>query len=307
MSAAEIAERLVTPEEAAEERSLSFALIADSGIITTWLVVGLLGGSLTVIAETIRAVLMIAIEVFAYVLMRRLHRGRLTDLEFGTGKLEQVANLLIGGGMLVGAAWIVSGAVAIVDGDRPVSAPIWLAAGALSIAANLMVNITAWDAMRRALHRDSSLVMLAQFKARTVKLVSSGVVIVTLTVAALAPDVVVVAWADAAGSVFVAVLIFVNGIQILRACIPDLLDRSAGRDVRGTVEQALARHAGDFEQIERLRSRRSGRAVFVEATLAFEAGLAMGEVDRRIAAIRETMLAEIEHGDIAILVSVAGS
>ena len=121
MSVVEIAERLVTPQEAAEERSLEFALFADSGIITTWLVVGLLGGSLTVIAETIRAILMIAIEVFAYVLMRRLNRGRLTDLEFGTGKLEQVANLLIGGGMLVGAAWIFSGAVAMVDGDRPVS------------------------------------------------------------------------------------------------------------------------------------------------------------------------------------------
>ena len=31
----------------------------------------------------------------------------------------------------------------------------------------------------------------------------------------------------------------------------------------------------------------------------------MGEVDRRIAAIRATMLAEIEHGDISILTSAA--
>jgi divalent metal cation (Fe/Co/Zn/Cd) transporter len=130
-------------------------------------------------------------------------------------------------------------------------------------------------------------------------------VIVTLTTAALAPDVVVVAWADAIGSVFVAGLIIVNATQILRDCIPDLLDRSAGRDVRATVEQALARHAGEFQQLERLRSRRSGRTVFVEATLAFEAGLAMGEVDRRIAAIRATMLVEIEHGDISIQASVA--
>jgi len=91
----------------------------------------------------------------------------------------------------------------------------------------------------------------------------------------------------------------------LRDCIPDLLDRSAGKIVRGAVERALARHAADFHRLERLRSRRSGRAVFVEVTLAFEAGLAMGEVSRRIAAIRGTMLAEIEHGDIAILASVS--
>lgn len=301
MSAMEIAPRPVTPEQAAEEQSLFFALFADSFMLTTWVLVGVLGGSLTVIAELIRGGLMMSIEVFAYVLMRRLHRGQLTDLEFGTGKLEQVANLLIGGGMLAAAAWIFSGALAIVAGERNVSTPLWLAIGALTGATNVVVNFTSWDGMRRAVRGESSLVMLAQFKSRTVKLVASCFVIVTLTTAALAPDVVVVAWADAIGSVFVAVFIVVNAIGILRECVPDLLDRSAGRSVRGAVDRALARHAADFHRLERLRSRRSGRAVFVEVTLAFESGLAMGEVNRRISAIRETLLAEIEHGDISIL------
>ena len=299
------AARPITSEEAAEERSVLFALLADTVMITLWISAGVLGGSLTVIAESIRGALMMSIEVFAYFLMRRLHRGQLTDLEFGTGKLEQVVNLLIGGGMLVGAAWIFSGAVAIVDGDRPVSIPIWLAAGAIVGACNVVANGTSWDGMRRALRGESSLVMLAQFKARTVKVICSCFVIVTLTTAALAPDEVVVAWADAVGAVFVACFTVVNGIDILRDCIPDLLDRSAGKDVRATVERALARHAAEFRQLVRLRSRRSGRAVFVEVTLAFEAGLAMGEVNRRIAVIRATMLAEIDHGDISILASVA--
>ena len=303
----QVAARPVKAEEAAEEHSVFLALLADTVMITLWISAGVLGGSLTVIAESIRGGLMMSIEVFAYFLMRRLHRGQLTDLEFGTGKLEQVVNLLIGGGMLAGAAWILSGAVAIIDGDRSVSIPIWLAAGAIVGACNVVANGTSWDGMRRALRGESSLVMLAQFKARTLKLVNSGFVIVTLTTAALAPDVVVVAWADAIGAVFVACFTAVNGIEILRDCIPDLLDRSAGTDVRATVERALARHAAEFRRLERLRSRRSGRAVFVEVTLAFEAGLAMGEVNRRIAVIRATMLAEIEHADISILTSVGGS
>jgi len=199
MSAVEIGELRVTPGQAAEEQSLFFALAADSFMMAGWILVGVLGGSLTVIAESIRGGLMMSIEVFAYFLMRRLHRGQLTDLEFGTGKLEQVANLLIGGGMLAGAAWIFSGAVAIVDGDRVVSAPIWLAVGALTGATNLVVNLTSWDGMRRAVRTESSLVMMAQFKSRTVKLVASCFVIITLTTAALAPDEVVVAWADAVG------------------------------------------------------------------------------------------------------------
>jgi len=304
-TARQIAARPISAEEAAEERSVLFALLADTVMMTLWISAGTLGGSLTVIAESIRSGLMMSIEVFAYFLMRRLHRGQLTDLEFGTGKLEQVVNLLIGGGMLAGAAWIFRGAVAIIDGDRSVTIPIWLAAGAIVGACNVVANFTSWDGMRRALRSESSLVMLAQFKARTLKLVNSSFVIVTLTTAVLAPDEVVVAWADAVGAVIVACLTAVNGIGILRDCIPDLLDRSAGKDVRATVERALARHAAEFRRLVRLRSRRSGRAVFVEVTLTFEAGLAMGEVNRRIAAIRATMLAEIEHGDIAILASVS--
>lgn len=301
MSAVEAGRVQIAPEQAAEEHALFLALFADCFMLTTWILVGVLGGSLTVIAEALRGALMMSTEVFAYFLMRRLHRGQLTDLEFGTGKLEQVANFLIGGGMLVGAAWIFSGALSIIAGERNLSTPIWLAVGALTGAINVVVNFTSWDGMRRAVRQESSLVMLAQYKSRTVKLFASCFVILALTVAALAPDEVVVAWADAIGSTFVAGFIVVNAIDILRDCIPDLLDRSAGRTVRDSVERALARHETEFRRMQRLRSRRSGRAVFVELTLDFEETLSMGEVNRRILRIRETLLAEIEHGDISIL------
>ena len=89
------------------------------------------------------------------------------------------------------------------------------------------------------------MVMQGQLKSRGVKLVSSLVVVMTMTVAALSTDGVVVAWADAGGSMFVAVFIFLNAIGMLRAGIPDLLDRSAGKAVRDTVDRVLAGNAGD--------------------------------------------------------------
>jgi divalent metal cation (Fe/Co/Zn/Cd) transporter len=91
----------VTPEQLAQERSLLFALLADLGVLALAVPVGLLGGSLTIKAEAIRFVLGMSIEIFAYTVMWRLHRGRLQDLEFGGGKLEQIANLVTGIGMLV--------------------------------------------------------------------------------------------------------------------------------------------------------------------------------------------------------------
>src|ERR1051326_3366120 len=103
----------ITPEQRAEENSVRFGLAADCGLIIMMVLVGVLGGSLTLVAESIRAVLMILIEFFSFLVLRRIHRGELADLEFGTGKLEQIVNTLIGAAMLGGAIWIIARALAM--------------------------------------------------------------------------------------------------------------------------------------------------------------------------------------------------
>ena len=114
-----------------------------------------------------------------------------------------------------------------------------------------------------------------------------------------------VASADAAGSVFVAAFMVINGSDMLRTGIPDLLDRSAGKSVRDTVDRVLAGSAGDFQRLDRVRSRRSGRVVFVEIVLSFEPGLTIAEVNRRIGALKQSMANEIEHADLSILTTGA--
>jgi divalent metal cation (Fe/Co/Zn/Cd) transporter len=297
----------VTQEQLAQERSIRFALLADLGVLSLAVPVGLLGGSLTLKAEAIRFVLGMSIEIFAYAVMWRLHRGKLHDLEFGGGKLEQIANLVTGIGMLGGAAWIASKAMEIVSGHGEVGTPLGLALAAIVGALNAYVNFVAWDAMRRATQGDTSLVMQGQLQARRVKLVCSLVVLFTMTIAALSTDNVVVASADAVGSVFVAIFMVLNGSEMLRIGIPDLLDRSAGKTVRDTVNRVLAGNAGDYQRLDRVRSRRSGRVVFVEIVLSFEPGLTIAEVNRRIAALKHSMGQEIEHADISILTTGAST
>ena len=149
--------------------------------------------------------------------------------------------------------------------------------------------------------------MQGQLQARRVKLLCSIVVLFTMTIAALSTDNVVVASADAAGSVFVAILMVINGSEMLRTGIPDLLDRSAGKTVRDTVDRVLAESAGDYQRLDRVRSRRSGRVVFVEIALSFEPGLTIAEVNQRITALKESMASEIEHADISILTTGAAT
>jgi divalent metal cation (Fe/Co/Zn/Cd) transporter len=295
----------ITPEQQAEESSVQFGLVVDFGLATLLLLIAILGDSLTLFAEGIRGGLMDLIEFFALMVMRRIHRGQLGDLEFGTGKLEQIANTLIGAAMLGAAIWITAGAVAMLVGERVVGGPFGLAMAAGAGAVNLYFNFVAWGRVRRAVRAESSLVMLGQLRARTVKLVASLFVLVTMTLAALSTDEEVVAGADAVGSLFVAGFIMVNAVDMLLYGLADLLDRSAGRVVREAVDRVLARHAGDYGQLARVRSRRSGRVVFIELALRFDPGLSIAEVNRRIDVLKQSLGREIEHADVSILALAA--
>jgi len=291
----------ITPRQREQEHSVLFGLLADSGIIALMIPIAIFGGSLTLMAESIRCVMMMMIEFFAYNVMRRVHRGKLQDMEFGGGKLEQIANFVMALGMLGAAAWIAYKAFTVISGHEPVGTPLGLGLAAIIGAVNAYINFVAWRAMRHASRGETTLVMLGQLRARMVKLVSSLVVLLSMTVAALSTDNVVVTWADALGSIFVAAFIVWNAWGMLRSSIPDLVDRTAGPAVHETVNNVLVTLAGEYERLDRIRSRRSGRVVFVEVVLTFQPSLTIAEVNERIDRVKRAMQEKIEHLEVSIL------
>ena len=293
----------ITPDQRARERSLLFAISLDVTMLVTYVLVGVLGGSLTIKAEAIRGGTGILLECFSLLVMRRIHRGTLVDMEFGTGKLEQIANVVIGFSMVGAAMWVVAKAFGLVAGQGSLGTPFGLALAALVGVINIYVNLLAWDTIRRAARTGGSVVMQTQVRLRFVKLLCSLFVGITMTIAAQSTDEVVVTVADAVGSVFVAAYTFINGVEILRSAIPDLLDRSAGKEVQAAVHRVLAAYRDDYTCLNGLRSRRSGQVIFIEIALGFDSGLTMAEVDRRAAALKAAIHRQINNADIAILMS----
>ncbi len=293
----------ITADQRAKERSVFLAILADSAISAAMIPVGLVGGSHTILAEAIRCWLMLAIEIFSLVVMRRIHRGVLADLEFGSSKLELVASLSIAAGMFGGAVWIAFGALEIITGGKAVGTPIGLAFAAMLGAINTCINVVAWDAMRRAARTGGSIIMRAQLRARIVKLFSSLFVQMTMTVAAVMADEIIATWADAIGSVFVAGFIFINAIEMFRGGLPELLDRTVEEETQIAINRALARRFDDYDRLDRVRSRRAGEMVFIEVALGFDGNLTMGEADRRVEALKATLYEEVGRADISILIS----
>jgi cation diffusion facilitator family transporter len=291
----------ITPDQRKKENSILFSLIADMGILGVFFIVGIAGGSLTILAEMIRGTLMNAIEGLSLLVMRRVHRETLFTLEFGPGKLERVANIGIAISMVIGAGWVIMNAVLMLSGERELASPFGLALAAVCAAVNTYINLLAWDAIRRAAQTGKSVIMQAQLKSREVKLISSVFIQAALTVATLTPDPIVVTWAEVIGSTIVAGVILLNAIDMFRAGLPDLLDRTVDESVQIAINRALAKHFDDFDTLGRVRSRRSGHKVFVEVALGFDPTLTMADVGRRISNLENSLRAEIEHVDVAIL------
>ncbi|HEX2524884.1 MAG TPA: cation transporter [Geminicoccus sp.] len=293
--------RAVSPEERHRERSILFALTADSSIVLPILLAGLIGGSLTSLAEAIRGILMIAIEGYSLVVLRRIHRGLLVEFEFGAGKLEQMCNLIIAAGMVGGAAWIAHGAFSLLLEGQSHASPLGLATAACLGAINTFINFAAWDEIRQAAKGERSLIMQAQLRARFTKLVSSAFVQVTMTISAVANDPVIAAYSDLVGALFVSGFILLIAIRMFRAGLPDLLDRAVDEAAQILILRALIHHFDAYDSLDGIRTRRSGSRLFVEIALGFDQSLSMAEVDRRVVGIRQMIMGELPSTDVSIL------
>ncbi len=290
----------LTAAERQRERALFYTLVADITIVAVIAVVAIGSGSLTMGAELVRTFLMVGLEVFSFVAMWRIHRGRFIDFEYGHGKIEQLANLGIAVGLLVGGGLILETAISALTGNPQVLSPLGLALGASVAAVNTSENFLAWWAMRQAAKVESNTILLSQMRARWVKLVSSVVVQVALTIAAITYDTVVAHWLDGLGAIFVACFMLVTAIDMLREGLPDILDKGLDEAAHLAILRALSAHHDSYATFHGVRTRRAGGHMFVEVDLGYPKELHLEEVDRRRLALERSVHEELGDCDVTI-------
>lgn len=291
----------LTDQQRSRERSIVIALGLDTVMLGLYVTAAIVAGSLTMVAELIRGVLMTVIEVTALMVMRRIHRGRTAIYEFGSGKLEQLVNLTIAAGLLGGALWIVLDVLRLVAAGEAHGRPAGFAFAAIITAINTYANLLAWDGVRRAAQSGGSLIMQGQLQSRLVKLVSSACVVVTLTIAARATDGVVIVWADAIGALLVAGFIMHSAAGMITSGLPDLVDLAVNEACQATITRMLAQRFDDYDALGHVRTRRAGDVVHVEIALGFRPDLPIGEVSARIAAMKADLQRELGQADVSIL------
>ena len=295
--------RTPSTEERAKERSVLYSSLADVGIIFLQIVFAIITGSLTLLSEVVRGILMLAVEFYSLWLLGAVHRDRLRHFKFGIGKVEQFVWLLIGTGLFLSGLWVASKVVDSVFSTELAPTPLGLAFAAIVNAINFLINGLSFYAMYAATRENDSDIFRAQLKARGVKLGNSLFLQTTLTIGALASDPVIALMLDAIGAAFVSALMVVSGISMIARSLPDLLDAPVGEALESQLTEALAGTSHSTNDLMGIRTRRSGQYPHVEIIVSPTSHKSVGRLQKRIDEIRRALQEVGEGIDLSIVVA----
>lgn len=272
------------------ERAILTGCLLDAFIWTVTLAAALWGNSLTLLGECVRGGLLILLEVVLLVLLRRINRGTITDYDYGTRKLEQFANLVVGIAMILGALWLLAG-VARRFGVVQDQSATGMAFGALAGLANLAINSWVFFLLWRASRGGTSIIVNGQLLSRLSKVISSALVAVAVLVNAWLGPAGIGGWADLAGTLVVVTVMLTFGARLIQESLPHLIDRALSDRQQATINRALAASFEDYDELLAVRTRTQGSDAWIEIEVGFAPGRSIGEVHR----LAEEMAAKIRQ------------
>ncbi|MEM9240290.1 MAG: cation transporter, partial [Pseudomonadota bacterium] len=261
----------------------------------------ILSGSLTMLSESIRCLLMDIVEIYSYWMLRGVHRGQMHHFQFGIGKIEQFAWLVIGTALFLSGLWLALHVIQTVFESQHAPSPVGLAFAAVVNAINLMINSLSLYAIISASEQKESDIFRAQRRARALKTLTSAILQITLTIAAISSDPVVAKVLDGAGALLVAGIMSTTGGAMVARSLPDLLDAPLNDTVIKRILSAVAETAGSATDVAAVRTRRSRRFPQVEITLSHDNESSPRELRTRIRELRHSIAGIDEDIELSIV------
>jgi len=255
--------------------------------------------SLLMAADMFNSAIEFASAFVAYLVFRMLRRNQRGLFDYGLGKAENIASLLIGLFMLISTIILVVLALyRFLHPERIGGLGVWLALGLAGIFG--IVNLGILISNLRHYRAAPSPALAAQTRLFGVKILMDLMVMATFFVTLMVQE----AWVEyldtIAALVVVATLIH-SAWNLIRTALPDLLDQSLSEPLQMIITQVLVKHFDSYLTLDRVRSRTAGNAVFIDIFLGFPADARMADVQPVIDDMRNILEREIPNSEVAVI------
>lgn len=288
----------------ARERAMMTGAVLDVSINLTKLVAAIWANSLTLLGDWLRGALLTILDIFLLALMRRIHRGRIGGYDYGTRKLEQFLNLLVGSAMILAAFWL--GVTTFLrSGSHPVQSAGGLTFAVAAAVGNLLINAYVLTRLWHAARDGVSIIMSGQVASRLMKTLASIGVAAAIAANLAFRGTAIGDWADVVGSVLVVVTMLGFGAKIIGDSLPHLLDRALAEPRQSAINQALAHHFEHYEELLAVRTRTEGRDAWIEIEMGFAPDRALAEVEEVAERIAQQVQQLIPQAQVLVIPRVS--
>ena len=247
-------------------------------------IVGLLTGSLGILAEALHSGLDLVAAVITYFSVRVSDKPPDREHHFGHGKIENLSALIETLLLLVTCAWIIYEAYSrLASGRVLIEVTRWSYA---VVILSIIVDFTRSRAVMKVARKYNSQALEADALHFSTDIWSSGVVFIGLLCAN-------VGWymADSIAALTVAAIVIHVCLRLGRRAIDVLLDRAP--DGVADIVLEVAAEVPEIVSVESVRVRSAGADTFVNLSINFEASLSIGQAHEIANRFEQSLCAKI--------------
>ncbi|CAA9575994.1 MAG: Cobalt-zinc-cadmium resistance protein [uncultured Thermomicrobiales bacterium] len=287
-----------------EKRGVALTSVAAAAVLTVAkLVVGLLTGSLGILAEAAHSGLDLVAAALTFFAVRLAGQPPDEEHRYGHGKAENLSAFVEAALLLVTAVWVIYEAIErLFVAEVHVEASPW---AFLVMGLSIVVDVGRSRALGRVAREHDSQALAADALHFRTDIWSSAVVLVGLGLIKVGEW---TGWdaggwlgrADALAALGVAAIVLGVGGRMLRETADVLLDRAPAERADALV--ATVADVPGVLETRQLRLRRSGSRAFVDLTVAVARTATFGEAHAISERVEEAVRAATPRGDVDVVV-----
>ncbi len=257
----------ITADAHREKAAVALASVGAAIFLTTLkLVVGLLSGSLGILAEAAHSGLDLVAALMTLFAVRVADRPADLTHTYGHAKVENLSALAEAGLLLITAAWVIFEALRrLLTGQGHIDVTIW---AFTVMAVSIAVDVTRSRALLRVARQLGSQALEADALHFGTDIWSSAVVIFGLAVVATSRHFGWPAWlqrADALAALGVSLIVATVSLRLARGTLGALLDTTPVAALEEIQRQVAA--LPSVQEVGRVRVRRAGNKVFADVVI----------------------------------------
>jgi len=288
---------MISSSPGTRERSLQHALLFCLLDLCLMGTAAYFSSSVTILGDVLKEFTDFLSVLAAVLTIRAVRRSPDYQFTYGIGKLENLASLTIGVAMLASALFITWRATHHLHEPRVAHGTL---PGILIFVLYSIIGYGICFRTRQLAREQASIIIESQSRLWFSKASFDAVMGSALLVAYFFQTESWSWYLDPLASLLGVLFMLHAAWAMASSSVVDLLDATVEETTQLRILRQLVQRLDDYERLHKIRTRRSGPHVYVEIFLEFDPLLLMGEVQRRIDAIRGDLEGAVPGSDVSI-------